>query len=131
MANATYTMSATLIKLSLLVQYLRIYKEGTVRKLCIALVVYISIWGMTYSFMAWVPCFPVEAYWNWALINATCYAYGAKSKKPFSITYETHTAQNVVLDIAVLLTVMPICFRRNLTRKEGLGVAGLLSLGVW
>lgn len=75
-ANGTYSVSTALIKLSLLFQYLRIFDSGPVRKLCIWLIVIISCWGAAFSFMAWLPCFPVRAYWDWSLAGARCYAYG-------------------------------------------------------
>jgi hypothetical protein len=76
-ANGTYNVSTTLIKLSLLFQYLRVFEAGAVRKLCIGMIVLISCWGFAYSFMGWFPCFPIRAYWDWSLTDATCYAYGA------------------------------------------------------
>jgi hypothetical protein len=69
-------MSTALIKLSLLFQYLRAVDSGRIRIFCIALIVIISIWGFIYSFMAWFPCFPIRAYWDWTLTSAKCYAYG-------------------------------------------------------
>ncbi len=65
-----------MIKLSLLLQYLRIYERGRMRIFCRAMIGIISIWGLVFSFMAWFPCFPVRAYWDWEITEATCYAWG-------------------------------------------------------
>lgn len=54
--NALYITNTAVIKLSLLLQYLRIFKAGTMRWVCVSLFVLISLWGLTYSFMAWFPC---------------------------------------------------------------------------
>ena len=76
-ANGTYSMSTALIKLSLLFQYLRMFERGLTRTLCIGMIVIISCWGIAYSIMAWFPCFPIQAYWDWSITNAKCYAYGS------------------------------------------------------
>ena len=128
-ANATYIISTSLIKISLLLQYLRMYTDGPTRKVCVTLLVVTSTWGAVYGFMAWFPCFPVNAYWNWTITHHTCYAFGSREQRPLVASYVSHAALNMLLDIAVLLAAVPACFKRVLTRREGLGIAGLFSLG--
>ncbi|KAF2471759.1 uncharacterized protein BDR25DRAFT_367608 [Lindgomyces ingoldianus] len=126
--SAIYVSNTTIIKASLLVQYLRIFKAGTMRWVCVSLLVIISIWGLTYGFMAWVPCFPVSGYWNRKL-NPKCYAYGFESKATFIATYETHTALNMAFDIAVFLTPMVLFQQQGMRRKSILALAGLFLFG--
>lgn len=59
-ANATYALSTTLLKLSLLCQYLRIFDRGVIRAAIFTLLAFCLVWGLVSSFMAWFPCFPVK-----------------------------------------------------------------------
>lgn len=129
-ANATYTLSTTLLKLSLLCQYLRIFKEGGIRIAIYAIFAFCLVWGVISCVMAWAPCFPVQAYWDWSVTKHTCYAYGAKVEKPFFITYVSHGAFNMVLDLAVLVLPAPIVFRRAMTKRERCAALGLGTLGL-
>ncbi|KAI0376776.1 hypothetical protein F5Y04DRAFT_285577 [Hypomontagnella monticulosa] len=126
--NASYTISTTLIKISLLFQYLRVYHGGHMRTICIAMLAVVGLWGAAYSFMAWVPCFPVSGYWNMEL-GAKCYAFGSTIAKDFFTTYVSHTAVNTVLDMIVFAIPVPLYFRRDTVRRTKLGLVGLIIMG--
>lgn len=61
--TAAYTTTTVLIKLSLLLQYLRLFRTGYRRIVVIVMIVIVSLWGSVFSFMAWFPCFPVKGFW--------------------------------------------------------------------
>jgi hypothetical protein len=146
-ANGTYNMSTMLIKLSLLFQYLRIFDAGATRTVCIGMIILTSIWGIAFSVMAWFPCFPIRAYWEWSLTGATCYAYGmvsvsfinttenvdgatgTKERGPFVTTYESHSALNLILDLCVFLTPISIIWRKQRSKRENIAILGLFALG--
>ncbi|KAK7977781.1 hypothetical protein PG988_005271 [Apiospora saccharicola] len=90
-------------KISLLLQYLRNWNRGGSRKFCIWLQVAIGIWGAIFSFMAWVPCFPVYGHWDLES-DAYCYGFGSKERHSFIATVITHSATNMIFDLAVFLT---------------------------
>lgn len=114
-----YSVSAGLVKLSLLFQYLRILKEGRMRYACIALMVISSMWAFAYSFMALVPCLPVKAYWDWTIQDAKCYGYGVKAKHPFVEVFVSHAAINVLLDVAIVVVPVPFLLRKAMVRILG------------
>ena len=99
------------------------------RTIAIGLLIFIGIWASAYSFMAWFPCFPIRAAWDETLENATCYGYFARKQGPFVAAFESHCAINLVLDIAVLFSAAPMCYRQNLSKKEWCGIGGLFSTG--
>jgi hypothetical protein len=68
---------------------------------CMSLLVITALWGVTYGFMAWFPCFPVRGYWDHT-INAKCYGYGFADPKEFTAIFQSHTALNMAFDIAVV-----------------------------
>lgn len=123
-------MSTAFIKISLLFQYLRIFDQPCfLRRLCIFLIVFIGLWSLAYSFLGWVPCYPVRAYWDWS-VPAARWAYGSLQPEIFSATYESHSSVNVVLDILVLAIPVPLYFRRDVPLKSRLGLGVLLIIGI-
>ncbi|CCF41700.1 hypothetical protein CH063_11903 [Colletotrichum higginsianum] len=129
-ANASYVLSTAFIKISLLFQYLRIFDQPSFsRRLCIFTIIFTSLWSLTYSFLGWVPCLPVRAYWDWS-VPATRWAYGSLTPEIFSATYESHSAINVALDLLVLAIPIPIYFETNVPFKSKLGLLALLAIGI-
>ncbi|KAI1800229.1 hypothetical protein F4811DRAFT_540126 [Daldinia bambusicola] len=126
--NASYNTSTTLIKMSLLFQYLRIYRSGGLRTTCIAMLVIISLWGAAYSFMGWVPCFPVSGYWNMGL-DSKCYGFGSTNANEVFKTYVSHTSVNTVLDMVVFAIPVPLYFRSGTVRRTKVGLIGLITMG--
>lgn len=125
-----YSVSATLVKISLLLQYLRVVQDGRLRYICIGLIGLSILWGFAYGFLALVPCFPVAAFWDWTIRDAQCYGYGVKTKHPFVDVFVSHSTINVLLDVAILLVPVPLLLRRGLTRKERWSVFGLAAMGL-
>lgn len=66
-------MSNVLVKVSLLFQYLRVFVDPLLRRLCIGLIIITCAYAIAFCFMAWFPCIPVEGFWRRDL-NAFCYA---------------------------------------------------------
>ncbi|KAI0476607.1 hypothetical protein GGR56DRAFT_694207 [Xylariaceae sp. FL0804] len=127
-ANASYNTSTALIKLSLLFQYLRLFERGWLRWICISLISSTALWGVTYCFMAWFPCFPVNHYWK-LIPGNTCYAYASLDPDVFFATYSSHSTLNMALDIAVFVVPLPLFWRKNTQRRTKLGLIGLIVAG--
>jgi hypothetical protein len=62
--NSSYFMCAGLVKISLLCQYLRMFKAGAVRNTCLVLMCATSFWTLFWSIQGFFPCFPVSGFWN-------------------------------------------------------------------
>lgn len=128
-SNSSYISSTTFVKLSLLFQYLRIYEHGTAyRYFCVFLIGLIGLWGSLFSFMAWVPCFPVSHYWE--ELDArykNCYGFGISTDRT---TFVIHTAMNMLFDFHVLAIPLPLYFKGGTPLKTRIGMTALLLLGV-
>lgn len=157
--NAVYNMTLTLVKLSLLFQYLRLINElrgptttdygsglGSTRQgghshprlraLLITLIVIVALWGTVWTVVAWVPCAPISADWDFSSApgadTATRWGYGSRDAAVFVATFYNHAAANMVLDILVIS--LPLLSRSlwattAMERRSQLGMLGLFVLG--
>ncbi|KAI0018037.1 hypothetical protein F4780DRAFT_752978 [Xylariomycetidae sp. FL0641] len=136
---ATHMTSTLLIKLSLLFQYLRMFrKNGPARTICILLLVLTAAWGIAFAFLAWLPCLPLANYWNAQDWGGKCYGFGSLDADTFFATFATQTSTNMVLDIFVWSVPLPLYWRRDTSPRTRLGLLGLFfmgaigtALGVW
>ncbi|KAH8648446.1 hypothetical protein BX600DRAFT_517833 [Xylariales sp. PMI_506] len=131
-ANAAYNMSTTLIKISLLLQYLRLYEERAIRVICYVLLVIISLWGLVYTVFAWVPCVPVYQFFDLALSASEkhCYGYGSNEQGEFARTFISQAASNMTFDILVLSLPMYLFLKKkNASTSTKMAMGGLVTGG--
>jgi len=126
--NAAYHTTTVFIKISLLLQYLRLFQQGARRIICIVLLALVIVWGLTFSFMAWVPCFPVRNFWD-RQPGSKCYGFGYRTINEAKFTILAFAATNMAFDIAIFLVPITEYFRKDLRRKQVLAMTGLFSLG--
>jgi hypothetical protein len=130
-ADGSFITTVALIKLSLLLQYLRIFEKGLLRWVCLVTAGLVIIFACVYSFMAWFPCIPnIESYWDWTRENRQCYGYGSLYQADHYHTFLSHSIINIFLDIIILVIPIPLLFRPNTEMRTRLGILGLLFLGV-
>ncbi|KAK6222013.1 hypothetical protein LQW54_001236 [Pestalotiopsis sp. IQ-011] len=130
--NGTYTMSTTLIKISLLLQYLRIFRSRKMKYACYVLLTVCSLWGAAFSILAWVPCTPVSNFWSVLIPDSekqSCFGYGALTRGQFVETFLGHAGFNMGLDLLVLSLPVHLYFDTNGTGVNKMGLGGLLSGG--
>jgi hypothetical protein len=121
-------MSTTLIKLSLLFQYLRIFDSGIMRTVCITLIAMVAAWGFAFSLLAWVPCVPVSLFFNW-VPDANCWAFGSLHPEVFFATYTSHAVLNMFFDFLVLLVPVQLYFSRETALSARWRLLALLGVG--
>ncbi len=114
--------------MSLLLQYLRIFRTGIMRYTCLSLFTLIAIWGFVFSIMGWFPCNPVRGTWEREL-NAKCYGFGFDDQGSFQVTYVFHASSNMAFDIAIFLTPLVLFGAPNLTTKNILAMTGVFTFG--
>ncbi|KAF9702001.1 hypothetical protein EKO04_001061 [Ascochyta lentis] len=130
-ANAAYTSTTVCIKLSLLCQYLRLFRKSCHRTITLILLVVVILWGGAFSFMAWFPCFPISGFWNKSMSPpAKCYAFGYRTTVEAKSTLLAFAGSNMFLDFVVFLIPLKEYFRPNLKRKQVLAMTGLFAVGL-
>ncbi|KAJ4394661.1 hypothetical protein N0V93_003880 [Gnomoniopsis smithogilvyi] len=137
-SNGGYNMGLMFVKLSLLTQYLRLFEENPhipltrkLRKITLIFIAISSLWGLAYSFLAWVPCVPVSGLWD-PTQKALRYGYGSQNIDVFVGTYISHATTNMALDLAVF--GIPLCSwsllnHDGVEKKSRTALMGLYSLG--
>ncbi|KAF1921699.1 hypothetical protein BDU57DRAFT_436789 [Ampelomyces quisqualis] len=126
--NSVYLMQTAAIKISLLLQFLRIFKAGAMRRVCLTLLSIVTLWGLAFAFAGWFPCFPVRGAWQHR-IGAKCYGFGLSDVQEFFIMYKIHSASNMVLDFMIFMTPMVIFKTPTLKVKNLLAMAGVFAFG--
>lgn len=91
--------------------------------------IFTGLWGFAYSFLAWIPCFPVSAFWDISL-DGRCYGYGSRVPAQLLATFESHTAINMALDLIVLIIPIPLFWREGTNFPQRMRLVGLLSMGI-
>lgn len=147
--NAFYNMTLALVKLSLLLQYLRLIDEQArssssggnnkntrrLRAVVVALIVIVSIWGAIWTVVAWIPCAPISAHWDFSGAvpdTATRWGYGSRDVAVFVATFYNHASTNMVLDILVVslpLLSTSLWATAAVDRRSQMGMLGLFVLG--
>ncbi|KAH8696377.1 hypothetical protein BGW36DRAFT_397944 [Talaromyces proteolyticus] len=113
----------TLVKVSLLISYLRFLTVSTFRHLSWAIIALILVWGLSFLITILVACRPLHAYWDTTLdSSAECSNEQARTLA-FTIT-------NLIFDIIVLILPVPTLWKLQLPIRERLVLIGLMSLGI-
>ncbi|KXJ88059.1 hypothetical protein Micbo1qcDRAFT_207808 [Microdochium bolleyi] len=127
--NGAYATSTAIIKIALLLQYLRIFKRGTgIYRFTILILILTALWGFVYSVIAWVPCQRPSKYWSLAL-DETCYGFASTDIPQLVATYESHTGINMALDFILLAIPLQLFWAEGQTRLQRLRLLGIFSLG--
>jgi hypothetical protein len=129
--SAAYVTTTVCIKLSLLFQYLRLFRGDYRRNLVLGLLAIVVLWGSGFMFMSWFPCFPVSGYWNRYLVSgATCYGFGYRTVKEAKESLFAFSGSNMALDLVIFLVPLTEYSRPGLDRKQVLAMTGLFGFGV-
>jgi hypothetical protein len=99
------------------------------RKLCIGLIIFISFWGLAYSLLCWVPCYPVQGYWDWSFPSVR-WGYGSTKISVLLATYESHMSLTILLDMIVFCIPIPLYFRKDTSSNTRRGLVALVVMAM-
>ncbi|RAH41953.1 uncharacterized protein BO95DRAFT_371900 [Aspergillus brunneoviolaceus CBS 621.78] len=116
-----YVTTVTLIKLSIILSYRRIFGMRWTMWACIVLA--LSYWvGCTIAFLA--ACQPVSYYWTKYLDPE-----GGRERYNLYAFYIGHAVANMVGDIVILLVPVPLVWRLQLRRSQKIQILSIFLLG--
>ncbi|KAI1340695.1 hypothetical protein F5Y15DRAFT_379630 [Xylariaceae sp. FL0016] len=128
-----YVLGAWFVKTSLLLQYLRIFKNGKTRRACIVTLVLVSVWGIAFAIVAFFPCWPPRAYWSFTMRTERVQCWGIGAHNP-NIMYTTILCQafgNALLDLVVLGLPFLAFISQKLTGRVRIGIIALFCGGIF
>ena len=119
-----YFFQMTLLKLTLLFFFLRIFPKGLIRTLIITTITFTGLYGIAFVAVAIFQCHPISHYWtNWdkehndgQCINVNALAW-------------SNAIISIVLDIWMLVLPLYEVFRLQLTWRKKLSVAIMFLVG--
>jgi hypothetical protein len=127
-AHNLYLTETGIIKMSLLVQYLRVFKAGRMRWLCLGLLAVTTLWGLAFTMMGWFSCAPIRGFWD-RDVEAMCYGFGFSERESFIAMFQAHSSTNMFLDFAVFATPLILFRTPHLKFKNAVALAGVFACG--
>ena len=118
-----YYISLGFSKLSILLQYLRIFPQATFIKACYILLVVVSLWSCWAIFSSIFTCLPVSRFW-------TNLGWSPKGCLPRMELWYTNAAINIVTDLATALLPLPIINSLEIPRKQKIILMVVFAAGL-
>ncbi|KAF8855779.1 hypothetical protein BDZ45DRAFT_746064 [Acephala macrosclerotiorum] len=115
-----YNMSLTLTKISIVLQYLRVFVGPRIRYACRSTIGFIIIYGIWTIVSGIFTCVPVAAFWD-LNIHGHCIAH--------KFLWFFNAAMNIVTDLTILILPMPVLSTLKLPLKQKVGLMMIFALG--
>ncbi|GFF56537.1 hypothetical protein IFM58399_10339 [Aspergillus lentulus] len=112
-----------LVKLSLLISYLRFFTQPLFRGLTWAMVALIVSWALAYMIALFLACKPLKDYWESIQFNPPNCINQSASTFSFSIT-------NLATDLMVLILPMRVLWMLKLPIRERLVLITVMDIGI-
>ncbi|KAK4122086.1 hypothetical protein N657DRAFT_681907 [Parathielavia appendiculata] len=119
---AVYNVAVCMTKISILLQYHRLFSHTMIRKVILGGLVFLICWGITLCFLLPLVCIPVDAFWNpdvpgFCLDNGTIWYVMA--------------GVNVFTDFAVFSMPIPVISSLHLPTKQKAMLLIVFTLGIF
>jgi hypothetical protein len=90
-----------------------------------------AAWGVTFMILRWVPCSPVDTYWDFSVedVSSRCWAFGSRDSLPFIRVFVAQAVSTAVLDFIVFVIPIQVWFKPETQRKTRYALLGLFVLG--
>lgn len=119
-AMTIYNLAQIITKMSFLLQYRRIFKEGgRTRPLCLHLILFLAAWGTTQEVLVGFACVPASVFLP-SLRNICIDSL---------VVYYLTSVMNIVTDFVVFMVPLPALRALNLPRRQKLLVMSVFCLG--
>jgi hypothetical protein len=112
----------TFIKLSITIQYCRVFRTTRAQKFLYGYLAFLSVFGLWAMFGAIFTCWPIDAYWN--ILQGP---YGSCMNR--DVLSYLNSSLNIVTDL--ILVIVPLILLRNLQlpRQQKYIVLGVFAVG--
>lgn len=118
----TYNVAVTLTKISIVLQYRRLFFQPILQRITLGILLALSAWGITLSIMLPLVCLPVESFWN-PSVPGRC--------MNFETVWYTMAGVNVATDFILFFLPIPVISSLHLPRRQKLMLLVVFGLGVF
>ncbi|WPH04643.1 Hypothetical protein R9X50_00753600 [Acrodontium crateriforme] len=109
-------------KLSILLQYLRIFPQDGFRRICFIVMALISVWSIWSVFSAIFMCRPVSHFWHSISLNdPQCL--------PRLNTWYANSAVNIVTDFAIVILPLPMIKKLEVPPRQKMLLMAIFGVG--
>ena len=116
-----YNLALTCTKVSILLQYLRVFVNQPMRRICWVVMGVIVVYGLWTFFASVFTCWPIPYFWNKTIENGKCLNLMGY--------WFSNAALNIASDILLLALPMPVLKSLKLPKKQKLGLVLVFGLG--
>jgi len=115
-----YNTSLGLIKLSIVLLYLRLFSLVYLRRATYATLVFVTIISLWSIFSSVFFCLPVPSYWDRSIAGVCL---------PFEPRWVSGAALNIVSDFMIFVLPLPTIGRLRIARRQKIGLFLVFALG--
>jgi hypothetical protein len=94
------------------------------------MLVVVSLWGVAFCFLTWVPCYPVSAFWDFTITNAVCWGFASRVPLLAMQAFVSHAISTAILDFIVFIIPVHLYFKPNAEKKTQYSLIVLFILGL-
>ncbi|KAK0627858.1 hypothetical protein B0T14DRAFT_424511 [Immersiella caudata] len=117
-----YNIAVCLTKISIVLQYRRIFVHTLLRPITLSFLVLLSAWAITLSVMLPLVCTPVESFWNRA-VPGRC--------MNFKTLWYIVSGVNMATDFALFIMPIPVVSSLHLPRRQKMILLAIFGLGIF
>ncbi len=115
-----YNTSQILVKISLLLQYLRIFETPRMKRVCYIALGFICVYGLWAIASSIFTCIPIQAYWD-SSVHGRCFQ---------SLTFwYTTSSLNIATDVGIFILPVPILFKLQLPVRQRIILMCIFTIG--
>ncbi|KAI9867710.1 MAG: hypothetical protein M1813_008510 [Trichoglossum hirsutum] len=116
-----YNLTLTLTKISILLQYLRVFPGRPIRRACYILFAIVIVTGIWTIGTGILTCVPIAYNWDHSIKGGRCL--------PLKPLWFANATLNIVTDLSILVVPMPVLKSLVLPKKQKIGLFIVFALG--
>ncbi|KAF8854103.1 hypothetical protein BDZ45DRAFT_806100 [Acephala macrosclerotiorum] len=117
-----YYISLALVKISILIQYLRIFSNKSTRITIWAILAFVNAYSLITMFASVFVCYPIRYFWEKTYT-------GPSNCLDQKALWFSNASLNIFSDLAILIAPMPALSSLRLPRRQKIGLMFIFALG--
>lgn len=116
-----YNGAVGLVKISILLQYIRIFATKKMQTACRIVLTLNSMFTIETVIISVFDCTPIPFFWDKTIKGGHCVDFGAM--------WFSHASVNIAFDLIIVILPMPVINSLKLPRRQKIALMGIFALG--